>query len=114
MIIKCWNDYLVSITSFCPFRQASELTPIFLVPSHRHLHLHNFWVLAYGNQDGSAWTPADKKSYDLRRPVSRNTFNLHTDSWTAIRVKFDNPGVAFMRKFATFAWKIPYTPCSHY
>lgn len=61
-----------------------------------HLHLHNFWVLGYGDQTGAGWKPADEQSYDLKRPVSRNNFNLFTDSWTAIRVKFNNPGVAFM------------------
>lgn len=62
----------------------------------RHLHLHNFWVLAYG-EEHVPWTPADTDSYDLNTAVSRNTFSLLPGGWTAIRLKADNPGTAHFR-----------------
>lgn len=90
-VIKVEKDEVVDMV----FQNAVIFTGAAL--SHPwHLHLHNFWVLGYGDQDGSAWTPNDAASYDMARPVSRNTFNLFGNSWTAIRVKFDNPGIAFM------------------
>lgn len=60
-----------------------------------HFHMHDFWILGYGDRH-SPWTPADEKHYQLRDvALARNTFTLYPSSWTAIRVKFDNPGVAF-------------------
>lgn len=58
-----------------------------------HMHLNNFWVLAYGNGI-ETWTPSMKSRYNTRTPVYRNTFILYPGSWTAIRVKFDNAGFA--------------------
>lgn len=59
--------------------------------------MHDFWILGYGDRH-SPWTPADEKHYQLRDvALARNTFTLYPSSWTAIRVKFDNPGVAFSR-----------------
>lgn len=66
-----------------------------------HLHLHNFWLLGYGER-GVFWTEEDMESYRTRRAVSRNTLTLFPDSWTAIRVKFDNAGVAHFRKLSFF------------
>lgn len=58
-----------------------------------HLHLHNFWVLGYGEY-GEPWSADAEKGYDVRRAVSRNTFALYPLSWTAVRVRFDNAGAA--------------------
>lgn len=58
-----------------------------------HLHLHNFWVLGFGNEN-ETWTPEMTSRYDTTTPVYRNTFVLYPSGWTAIRVKFDNPGFA--------------------
>lgn len=62
--------------------------------------MHNFWVLAYGDFR-KAWSETDVERYETRRAVSRNTFTLYPGSWTAIRVKFDNPGVAHFRTYCT-------------
>lgn len=58
-----------------------------------HLHLHNMWVLGYGNPN-ETWTPEMSSRYDTTTPVYRNTFNLYPGGWTAVRIKFDNPGFA--------------------
>ena len=63
----------------------------------RHLHLHNFWVLRYGDSN-TVETFEDRLSYTRKvDAVSRNTFNLYPNAWVAIRVKFDNAGVAPFR-----------------
>lgn len=65
-----------------------------------HLHLHNFWVLGFGDYQ-VPWTPKEETKYKMYWAVERNTFNLYPASWTAIRVKFDNPGIALFRKFSS-------------
>lgn len=59
-----------------------------------HLHLHNFWVLGYGDHY-STWTPADSIGYDTITPVPRNMAILYPQSWTVLRFRADNPGIAF-------------------
>lgn len=71
------------------------------VDTGRHLHMHNFWVLAYG-EEHEPWTPEDAATYDTRTAVSRNTFSLLPGSWTAIRVKADNPGAVHFRMLPHF------------
>lgn len=58
-----------------------------------HLHLHNFWVLKYGDMN-TMLTANDIREYDEHTAVARNTFTLYPNSWVAIRVKMDNPGIA--------------------
>ncbi|CAN8063568.1 unnamed protein product [Agarophyton chilense] len=58
-----------------------------------HLHLHNFWVLGYGEYN-TAWNRSSIETYNLRRPVFRNTAMLYPGSWTVMRMKADNPGAA--------------------
>lgn len=60
--------------------------------------MHNVWVLGYGKDNYSPWTPADKRDYDMDHAISRNTFSLFPGSWTAVRLKADNPGLANFRK----------------
>lgn len=64
-----------------------------------HLHLHNFWVLGFGDYQ-VPWTTNEERKYEVYRAVERNTFNLYPGSWTAIRVRFDNPGIALFRKLS--------------
>lgn len=64
----------------------------------RHLHMHNFWQLAFG-EEHEPWSEEDEAGYDTTTAVFRNTFSLYPGSWTAIRVKFDNPGMAHFRKW---------------
>lgn len=59
--------------------------------------MHEVWILEYGD-NGSEWRPDAKKEYDLREATFRNTFTVFPNSWTAVRVKFDNAGVALFRK----------------
>lgn len=58
-----------------------------------HLHGHDFWVLAYGD-DGKKFDPErDTNKFNLRDPVMKNTVALHPRGWTAVRFVADNPGV---------------------
>ncbi len=57
-----------------------------------HLHLHNFWVIAYGNHN-HVWHE-NVKYGDTSRAVARNTVILYPQSWTVIRFVADNAGVA--------------------
>lgn len=65
-----------------------------------HLHLGNMWILGYGDNHAT-WTPSEVSKYKKFKSVERNTFNLYPNSWTAIRVRFDNAGIALFRKFLT-------------
>ena len=57
-----------------------------------HLHLHNFWVLGYGDV-GEIWH--EKVNYgDTSRAVERNMVMLYPQSWSAFRFVADNAGVA--------------------
>lgn len=58
-----------------------------------HLHLHDFWVLGYG-EESSVWSEAEEKKYKIWKAPYRNTVGLYPTSWTAIRVRFNNPGAA--------------------
>lgn len=58
--------------------------------------MHDVWVLAYGEQ-GAEWAPGAANSYDLTQATCRNTFAVYPGSWTAVRVKFDNAGIALFR-----------------
>lgn len=58
-----------------------------------HLHLTNFWVMGYGNEN-TTWTQADVASYDNSTAVHRNTVSQFPRSWTAIRFRADNAGAA--------------------
>jgi L-ascorbate oxidase len=58
-----------------------------------HLHLHNVWVMGFG-EPGTTWSKSDIASYDTGSAVHRNTFMLYPQSWTAVRVRFDNAGAA--------------------
>lgn len=59
-----------------------------------HLHLHNFWILGYGNHH-TTWKHSDSMSYDTQTPVARNMAILYPQSWTALRFVADNAGIAF-------------------
>lgn len=59
--------------------------------------MHDIWVLGYGDI-GSEWEPNMMAKFDLRKATYRNTFTVFPDSWTVVRVKFDNAGVALFRK----------------
>lgn len=58
-----------------------------------HLHLHDFWVLGYGDSF-TTWNESAEADYKLWKAPYRNTFGLYPTSWTAIRVRFNNPGAA--------------------
>ncbi|CAN7011237.1 hypothetical protein Bca4012_030113 [Brassica carinata] len=59
-----------------------------------HLHGYNFYVVGqgFGNFDPTR----DPKQYNLADPVERNTINVPSGGWVAIRFLADNPGVWFM------------------
>uniref|UniRef100_A0A1J3E7D6 Laccase n=1 Tax=Noccaea caerulescens TaxID=107243 RepID=A0A1J3E7D6_NOCCA len=56
-----------------------------------HLHGFNFYVVGqgFGNFDPAR----DPKQYNLVDPVERNTINVPSGGWVAIRFLADNPGV---------------------
>lgn len=59
--------------------------------------MHDVWILGYGDV-GSEWKENMVEDYDLQQATFRNTFSVFPDSWTSVRVKFDNAGVALFRK----------------
>lgn len=58
-----------------------------------HLHGFNFYVVGqgFGNFDPAR----DPKQYNLVDPVERNTINVPSGGWVAIRFLADNPGNGF-------------------
>ncbi|KAL5546163.1 hypothetical protein UlMin_005850 [Ulmus minor] len=70
-------------------------TNLLTVESHPfHLHGYNFFVVGsgIGNFDPSK----DPAKFNLVDPPERNTVQVPTGGWTAIRFRADNPGVWFM------------------
>ncbi|KAL9230171.1 hypothetical protein vseg_005558 [Gypsophila vaccaria] len=70
-------------------------TSIIAPESHPiHLHGYNFFVvgLGKGNFDASK----DPNKFNLVDPVERNTIDVPTGGWVAIRFRADNPGIWFM------------------
>ncbi|XP_057523131.1 laccase-22-like [Amaranthus tricolor] len=70
-------------------------TSIIAPESHPvHLHGTNFFVvgMGIGNYDANK----DPMNFNLVDPVERNTIDVPTGGWTAIRFRADNPGVWFM------------------
>ncbi|GMH04223.1 hypothetical protein Nepgr_006062 [Nepenthes gracilis] len=59
-----------------------------------HLHGSNFFVVGKGL--GNFDPNEDPKSFNLVDPVERNTVDVPTGGWTAIRFRADNPGVWFL------------------
>lgn len=70
-------------------------TSIIAPESHPvHMHGSNFFVvgMGIGNYDETK----DPKNFNLVDPVERNTIDVPTGGWTAIRFQADNPGVWFL------------------
>ncbi|CAH8339570.1 unnamed protein product [Eruca vesicaria subsp. sativa] len=69
-------------------------TSVIAPESHpTHLHGSNFFVVGKGL--GNFDPLMDPKKFNLVDPVERNTVNVPTAGWTAIRFIADNPGVWF-------------------
>ena len=67
-------------------------TSIIAPESHPvHLHGTNFFVvgMGIGNYDANK----DPMNFNLVDPVERNTIDVPTGGWTAIRFRADNPGI---------------------
>lgn len=82
-----------------PFNATVQLvlqdTSIIAPESHpTHLHGFNFYVVGMGR--GNYDPSKDPKNFNLIDPVERNTVDVPTGGWTAIRFRADNPGVWFM------------------
>ncbi|KAJ8443875.1 hypothetical protein Cgig2_032699 [Carnegiea gigantea] len=82
-----------------PFNATVQLvlqdTSIIAPESHpTHLHGFNFYVVGMGR--GNYDPSKDPKNFNLIDPVERNTIDVPTGGWSAIRFRADNPGVWFM------------------
>lgn len=82
-----------------PFNASVQLvlqdTTLIAPESHpTHLHGHNFFVVGSGL--GSYDPSKDPFNFNLVDPVERNTIDVPTGGWTAIRFRADNPGVWFL------------------
>ncbi|KAF8399005.1 hypothetical protein HHK36_014872 [Tetracentron sinense] len=70
-------------------------TSILNVENHPiHVHGHNFFVVGsgFGNFDAKR----DPANYNLVDPPERNTVDIQSGGWAAVRFKADNPGVWFV------------------
>ncbi|KAK1293337.1 Laccase-17 [Acorus calamus] len=82
-----------------PFNATVELvmqdTSILGAESHPlHLHGFNFYVVGQGFRNYDS--VKDPLTFNLIDPVERNTVNVPSGGWVAIRFIADNPGVWFM------------------
>ncbi|GAB4831868.1 Laccase-22 [Ancistrocladus abbreviatus] len=82
-----------------PFNSTVQLvlqdTALVAPESHpTHLHGFNFFVVGMGM--GNFDPNEDPKGFNLVDPVERNTIDVPTAGWTAIRFRADNPGVWFL------------------
>ncbi|KAI4356468.1 hypothetical protein L6164_000490 [Bauhinia variegata] len=82
-----------------PFNTSVELvmqdTSILGAESHP-LHLHGFNFFVVGQGFGNFNPNKDPANFNLVDPVERNTVNIPSGGWVAIRFIADNPGVWFM------------------
>ncbi|XP_021732412.1 laccase-4-like [Chenopodium quinoa] len=67
-----------------------------IAPESHPLHLHGFNFFVVGMGIGNYDDTKDPESFNLVDPVERNTIDVPTGGWTAIRFRADNPGVWFM------------------
>ncbi|KAL9256824.1 Laccase-22-like protein [Drosera capensis] len=67
-----------------------------IAPESHPMHLHggNFYVVGKGV--GNFKPGRDESYFNLVDPIERNTVDVPTGGWAAIRFKADNPGVWFM------------------
>ncbi|GAB2288429.1 Laccase-22 [Dionaea muscipula] len=82
-----------------PFNSTVQIvlqdTAVIAPESHpTHLHGFNFYVVGKGL--GNFDPNKDPNRFNLVDPVERNTVDVPTGGWTAIRFRADNPGVWFM------------------
>ncbi|XP_076941494.1 laccase-4-like [Bidens hawaiensis] len=67
-----------------------------IAPESHPIHLHGFNFFVVGKGLGNFDPVNDPKKFNLVDPVERNTLNIPTAGWTAIRFRADNPGVWFL------------------
>ncbi|KAJ0718841.1 putative laccase [Helianthus annuus] len=67
-----------------------------IAPESHPIHLHGFNFFIVGKGVGNFDPVNDPKNFNLVDPVERNTLNIPTSGWTAIRFRADNPGVWFL------------------
>ncbi|CAN6581392.1 unnamed protein product [Malus baccata var. baccata] len=67
-----------------------------IAPENHPVHLHGFNFFSVGRGIGNYNPKTDPKKFNLVDPVERNTANVPTGGWVAIRFIADNPGVWFM------------------
>ncbi|KAI3817801.1 hypothetical protein L1987_11599 [Smallanthus sonchifolius] len=67
-----------------------------IAPESHPIHLHGFNFFVVGKGMGNFDPVNDPMKFNLVDPVERNTLNIPTAGWTAIRFRADNPGVWFL------------------
>ncbi|KAK1415515.1 hypothetical protein QVD17_31298 [Tagetes erecta] len=67
-----------------------------IAPESHPIHLHGFNFFVVGKGIANFDPVNDPKKFNLVDPVERNTLNVPTAGWTAIRFRADNPGVWFL------------------
>ncbi|XP_057497261.1 laccase-4-like [Actinidia eriantha] len=67
-----------------------------LGPDNHPIHLHGFNFFVVGRGLGNYNPKKDTKRFNLVDPVERNTIEVPTRGWVAIRFQADNPGVWFL------------------
>ncbi|KAJ7531504.1 hypothetical protein O6H91_14G046600 [Diphasiastrum complanatum] len=55
-----------------------------------HMDGYNFFVVGYGP---GTWTTTSRQTYNLLDAVSRSTTQVYPQSWTAVMLELDNPGM---------------------
>ncbi|XP_071732772.1 laccase-4-like [Rutidosis leptorrhynchoides] len=67
-----------------------------VAPESHPIHLHGFNFFVVGKGSGNFDPVNDPNTFNLVDPVERNTLNVPTAGWAAIRFRADNPGVWFL------------------
>ncbi|KAL8218115.1 hypothetical protein R6Q57_021488 [Mikania cordata] len=67
-----------------------------IAPESHPIHLHGFNFFVVGKGIGDYDPVNDPNKFNLVDPVERNTLNVPTAGWTALRFRADNPGVWFL------------------
>lgn len=94
--LQTMNGTKVYRLSFNSTVQVVLQDTMLVAPESHPIHLHGYNFFVVGRGVGNFDPDEDPKGFNLVDPVERNTIDVATGGWTAIRFRADNPGVWFM------------------
>ncbi|KAH9618478.1 hypothetical protein KSS87_004774 [Heliosperma pusillum] len=86
------SPYLQSAVLQADYRSFIEIVFQNVENTVQSYHINGYAFFVVG-MDGGQWTPASRRSYNLRDAVTRSTVQVYPRAWTAIYMSLDNVGM---------------------